>query len=560
MGQSHDTAKPVKQTTAGAEELPESREPTLHSQVTTPEVLFGHPVEPSTTTQSNPYGCRPKCFASTFSECLFVITTSFAIGQTAVLTGALMVSTARIQQGLNMNSSEVTWVVAGNSLTAGCTLLFFGKVADLFGRRSLLVYSMGLFTICMLITSFSQNAIMAEIFLALSGLTCASVVPPAIGKLGAIYEKPSRRKNRAFACFSAGNPIGFVAGAIIGGIATEVASWRTMFWTITVLYASLTMVAWFTTPQDSEQALGGLNKETLAQMDWLGALLAVAGIASFVAAFTQAPDASNGWGTPYVIAMLVVGVLLMASFLYWQSVFKHPLMPLRVWRDRNFSLLVASLCLMFYGFNSNFFWLALGWQRAYNNSSLEVAVKLLPAAIGGMVVNFGVALVQHKVSNKGLSIFAASCSIASCALLSATSKTISYWALSFAAQLFAVLGADIAFCVTNLYVMSSLPPAQQSVGGGIFQTVIRIASTIGLGVSTTVFAAAGGSTEVSVNVAWRPYQSAFWVGLVGAVIGFCLTPLLTIGRQGHRQEARSVANRDGGDRAVQTTEKKSTIV
>ena len=87
--------------------------------------------------------------------------------------------------------------------------------------------------------------------------------------------------------------------------------------------------------------------------------------------------------------------------------------------------------------------------------------------------------------------------------------------------------------------MSSLPSEQQSVAGGMFQTVTRLATTVGLGVATTVFAAAGGSTEVSESVPWRPYQSTFWVSLVGAVIGLALTPFLTIGRQGHRQKAET---------------------
>lgn len=90
-----------------------------------------------------------------------------------------------------------------------------------------------------------------------------------------------------------------------------------------------------------------------------------------------------------------------------------------------------------------------------------------------------------------------------------------------------------------MYVMSALPSEQQSVAGGMFQTVTRLATTIGLGVATTVFAEAGGSTEVSGSAPWRPYQATFWVSLVGAVLGLALTPFLTIGRQGHRQKSNA---------------------
>ncbi|KAJ9650453.1 hypothetical protein H2198_010246 [Neophaeococcomyces mojaviensis] len=541
-GQDHDRRRTERETTVqtNANSEIDPAQPAIVFEDAVPETSLGIPVHQTISTASDPHGARPTCFKNLLSECLFVLTTAFAIGQTAMLTGALVVTSASIQEGLEMSNSEVTWLMAGCTLTSGAFLLFFGRVADVFGRRMLLIYSMAAFTIFMLIIGFSQSAIMAEVFLALSGISCASVVPPAIGKLGAIYEKPSRRKNRAFACFSAGNPIGFVLGALIGGIATQIASWRAPFFVIAVIYFFLTIAAWFTTPQDVEQSLGGLNLATLKQMDWLGAFLAVAGIAMFTAAFTLAPDAGHGWASSYVIALLVVGVVLISAFLWWQSVFKYPLMPLRVWRDRNFSLLVASLCLGFYGFNGNLFWTALGWRRSYGDSPLTVAVKMLPAAIGGMIVNLVAALLMHRVSNKLLSIVAAFATVSASALLSATSKNITYWALFFPAQLLSVIGADFAFCVTNLYVMSSLPPEQQSVAGGMFQTVTRLASTVGLGVATTVFAATGGDTDVSANVPWRPYQATFWVSLVGAVLGLALTPFLTIGRQGHRQKAKDV--------------------
>lgn len=518
------------------EKAAQSSPTAINFQDTVPETSLGASLEPTDTTASDPYGSRPKCFSNLLSECLFVITTAFAIGMNGMLMGALITMTVAIQEDLNMNSSEVTWLIAGIGLTSGAALLFFGRVADLFGRRPLLVYSMGAFTLCMLITGFSKNALMAEVFLALSGIACASVVPPAIGKLGAIYEKPSRRKNRAFACFSAGNPVGFVLGAVVSGVVTKIASWRATFWVMAVIYGAFTIAAWFTTPNDAEQSLGGLNWHTMKQMDWLGAALTLAGIGLFTAAFTIAPEAPHGWRTGYVLAMLIVGTFLMAVFLYWQSVFKHPLMPLYVWKDRNFSLLVLIISLEIYGFSGNFFWQTLAYQRVFHDSSLEVAVKLLPAAIGGMLVNVLAALIMHRVSNKLLSILAALSAVVSNTLLSATSKEISWWALFFPSQLFGVLSIDVAFCVTNLYVMSSLPSEHQSVAGGLFQTCTRLSQTIGLGVATTVFAAAGGSTEVSESVSWRPYQATFWVSLVGAVVALAITPFLTIGRQGHRQK------------------------
>lgn len=179
--------------------------------------------------ESNPYGSRPACFSNLLQECLFVLTTAFATGQSSIFVGAAICITSYIGNDLNMTASEVVWISAGQTLAAGCFLLFFGRVADLFGRRLMFLLSMGCFSACMLIIGFATNAFYMDVFCGLSGVCSAAAVPPAIGKLGAVYGKPSRRKNRAFACFSAGNPIGFALGAFIAGISMVVANWRTVF-------------------------------------------------------------------------------------------------------------------------------------------------------------------------------------------------------------------------------------------------------------------------------------------------------------------------------------------
>ncbi|KAG9767725.1 putative transporter, partial [Aureobasidium melanogenum] len=481
---------------------------------------------------SNPYGSRPACFNSLLQECLFVLTTTVAVGQSSIFTGAIICMTNYIAEDLDMTAAEVTWINAAQTLAAGTFLLFFGRVADLFGRRALFLISLAFFSVCLLIAGFAKNAIYLDVFCGLLGLSSAASVPPAIGKLGAVYDKPSRRKNRAFACFSAGNPVGFVLGAFISGVVMQISTWRAAFWVMSVIYAFFTLAAWWTTPHDVEQSLGGLNMETFVKFDLLGALLAVAGIAMFTASMTLAGDAPDGWKTPYVIALLVVGVVLISGFIYWQGVFRYPLMPLKVWRDRNFTLVVVVLCLGFYGFAGNLFWLTLMWQRIDGLSPLMNAVHLLPAGIGGILVNFLAAVIMHRVSNKVIMIVGAVSAAIACALFSAMFTHISYWALAFPALLFSVLSQDLEFTVTNMYVMSSLPRDQQSVAGGLFNTVTRLAATVGLGIQTSVFNSAGGAAQGRGAVMYRPYQATFWVSLVGSVVALFLVPFITIGRQG----------------------------
>ena len=242
--------------------------------------------EPLQEVISNPYGDRPACFKNTFEECVFVLTTTLAIGQSSIFNGATTGILFSIASDLNMNAAEVTWISASQALSAGCFLLFFGKVADLFGRRMMFLISMASFAACLLITGFAINAIYMDVLCGLLGLCSATAVPPAIGILGAVYQKPSRRKNRAFACFSAGNPLGFVTGLLVSGIATAAANWRASFWVLTVIYGAFSVAAWRTVPRDDGQTKMKLNRETLSRFDFLGTFLVVSGIAMFTSALT----------------------------------------------------------------------------------------------------------------------------------------------------------------------------------------------------------------------------------------------------------------------------------
>jgi hypothetical protein len=303
-----------------------------------------HEKDPGVTLTENDYTERPKCFNSTLQECLFVLTATMAIGQQSFFQGCIVGVTASIGTDLNMNSAEITWINAGASyvlplslsprsltttqisdrknpylynvpstiflsistphiskphqstprhiepkeikltephrLSSGAFLLSFGKLADMFGRKTLFIIGMAGFTLSLLVAGFATNAIYMDVFSGILGLFAAAVVPPAVGALGAVYEKPSKRKNRAFACFSAGNPLGFVGGMIISGVASHEYNWRASFWALAVVYALFTGLTVWTVPADGF-ARTPLSMEALRQFDLLGTGLVIVGFAFF---------------------------------------------------------------------------------------------------------------------------------------------------------------------------------------------------------------------------------------------------------------------------------------
>jgi MFS family permease len=144
---------------------------------------------------------------------------------------------------------------------------------------------MGAFALSSLIAGFSSNAMYMDVFGGLLGLWSAAAVPPAVGILGAAYGPPSKRKNRAFACFSAGNPVGFVMGSIFSGVAAHLFNWRASFWLLAIIYLVFFVAALWTVPR-TQPEVEKFTLGALKRFDMFGILLSMAGIALFCSSLT----------------------------------------------------------------------------------------------------------------------------------------------------------------------------------------------------------------------------------------------------------------------------------
>ena len=380
---------------------------------------------------------------------------------------------------------------------------------------------------------FANDPVTLNVLSGIMGLMSASAVPPASGILGAAYEKPSKRKNAAFACFSAGNPLGFVFGTIFGGIAANLFSWRASFWLISIIYLAFTILGFFTIPKDWADK-EPLNWESIKRFDVLGTLLTVSGIGMFSAGISLGDTAPQGWKTGYVLALLIVGIFLMVAFVFWELWFKYPLVPMSIWRDRNFSLSLAILMLGMMAFTPASFFIALYFQNIKHTSALGTAVRLLPMVVSGILANVVAGSILHKFSNKLMMGIGAFSYLVACTLLALNRTSDPYWAFCFPAFCIIVIGADFEFNVANMYVMSSMPASKQSVASGIFQTVTKLCMTLGFGISTAIFNSV--KQDRSLSSYWdkttQPYTATFWYSTACAGLSLCLVPFLTIGTQG----------------------------
>lgn len=192
-------------------------------------------------------GQRPACFSSTMQEVSFVMQSTIAMSTTTFLVGVSSIVTASIGRDLNMTQAEISWIAASTTLAAGAFQLAVGQMADLLGRKLMYLVGMGSFAIFVLLVGFAKNPFWMDVVLGVLGISCAMVVPPAGGILGAAYGKPSKRKNLAFAAFSAGNPVGFVFGSIACGVATMLFNVSLAGWLSSRIFFFFSPVLWLTT-------------------------------------------------------------------------------------------------------------------------------------------------------------------------------------------------------------------------------------------------------------------------------------------------------------------------
>ncbi|KAK0714896.1 major facilitator superfamily-domain-containing protein [Lasiosphaeris hirsuta] len=499
----------------------------------------------SSTPQQRAFGVRPAVFKSTWQEVAFVFQATNATATSSFFQGASAIITASIGRDLGMTQGEITWITASTALTAGAFQLGLGQMADLLGRRAVFIVGMASFSAFALLVAFAQDPYWMDIVCGILGVSSAMVVPPAIGIMGAAYDKPSKRKNLAFSAFSAGNPLGFVFGSILSGIATRIFNWRAAYILIAILWALFTVVAIFTIPKVEAYPLDQPFKERLKTFfktfDSVGTVMTIFGTGLLTAAITLGP--TDGWRAAHIIAMLILGILLLILFVFWERVYPTPLMPPHIWKDWNFTFIILASLPGYMGFFSSQFWLAFFMQELQKLSPLTVAIRLIPQAVAGLVYNIIAGSVLHRINNTLLLAAGSIAYIASNALLALMRPDSLYWAFVFPSLILSVVGADFQFNVANMYVMQSLPSHQQALAGGIFNTIFRLGAAVALGISTAVFTSAQGTPEALADP-MVPYKKAFQVSIGLSAVSFLFLPFVRLGTQGHAAQESDDAKSD----------------
>src|SRR4051795_8099137 len=238
-----------------------------------------------------------------------------------------------IGKDLDIDSTNLSWIVTGYALAFGGLLLLGGRLGDLYGRRKIFMTGLTIFAVASLLGGLAQSEALLLGARGLQGLGAALASPAALALITTTFPAGPGR-NRAFAVYAAMSGAGAAVGLILGGWLTGLDvnmfnpqdGWRLTF----LINVPIGLVAALLAPRflsESESHPG--------QLDVPGAVAGTGGLLALVYGLTRAGNAAYGWSNGGTIASLISGVVLLALFFLVESRVAHPLLPFRVFANRS---------------------------------------------------------------------------------------------------------------------------------------------------------------------------------------------------------------------------------
>ncbi|QYN37864.1 MFS transporter [Pseudonocardia sp. DSM 110487] len=450
-----------------------------------------------------------------------------------VLDGTIVnIALPSVQQALGMSDAGRHWVVTAYALAFGGLLLIGGRVSSALGHRRAFMIGLVGFAAASALAGAAAGPGMLFATRALQGGFAALLAPAGLSLLTTTFTE-SRERARAFGVFAAVGAAGSAVGLVLGGMLTEYTSWRWCLY-INVPIALLALLGTTLVPRDRRAP----SRD--GRLDVPGAVLSCAAFVAVVYAFNQAEPL--GWGSPIVLALLVVGVLLLVGFVAVERRVSHPLLPMRVLAHRVRAGAFVAITLMFaamfgfYLFMSYYTQTVLGYSPV--QSGLTLIINALAALVGSMFI---AGRLHGRVPPAGLivsGLIAAAAGVAIVTLLTPQSSHVLPLYLAPALVLTG-LGLGCVMSPTASLATAGMPPQDIGAASASYNAAQQLGAALGTALFNTVAtsaAAAHMATATRSAASVHGYTTALTVGAGILVVTACLTAvLITVRTTVHRE-------------------------
>jgi EmrB/QacA subfamily drug resistance transporter len=370
-----------------------------------------------------------------------------------------------IQQALHADAASTQWIVNAYLLLLGALVLVGGSAADLYGRRRIFLLGTAVFTTASIACGLAPNITLLVVSRAVQGLGAALLTPASLAMLGATFDQHER--SHAIGIWAGVGALTSAAGPVLGGWLVDHVSWRAIFLlNVPLAIAAAGLAIFFASESRDDKA---------KRLDWIGAVAIAIGLAAITWGLSAIP--ASGFHDTNVLAALGVGAAFLLSFVAIEAQFhERAMMPLSLYRSRNFSGTNALTLLLYFALGGALYYLPFGLIRLGGYSATQAGAALLPFAL---IMGFGASFAGTVSDRFGprLSLTAGPL-IAACGLtlLAFADLGKSYWIGVFPAICVLAIGMTITVPPLTSTVMASVGEARAGIASGVNNAVARVAS------------------------------------------------------------------------------------
>ncbi|HEX4811881.1 MAG TPA: MFS transporter [Nonomuraea sp.] len=451
---------------------------------------------------------------------------------TIVLTGI-----PSMQEELGFTVAGVQWVLTAYSLTFAGLMLFFGRMADLLGRRRVFMTGLALFITSSAACGAAWSAEVLITARSVQGLSAAIMAPTALSIVIATFSDSAER-NKALGIWGGLGGIGATAGLLLGGLITDALGWEWIFYLNIPAGLVILALCPMLLRESRERAVG-------RTFDFAGAIMITVAPLLIAYAVIQAPE--SGWGSATTVGLFAGALAVLALFVFGEARSPAPLVPLRIFRNRtlvggNLLMLVVGLAV-----DGMMFPLTLYAQQVLKYSALQFGLMSAVMTVMSVVGAFaGQALVTRlgirPIASGGTLLIAAGCLLLVPVSVDGSFTTDMLWGLLVFGP-----GMGASFVAAQIAALADVPEEESGLAAGLVDTLFNIGSALGIATVTSVAIAVGRVTVVETRtpavslVALNDgLRAAFGVAAIFAALGLVVA-LFVLARSYSAQVADDLA-------------------
>ncbi|MER5184936.1 MFS transporter [Streptomyces sp. NPDC002896] len=382
----------------------------------------------------------------------------------------------QIRSDMGFSETGLSWITNAYVLVFGGLLLLGARAGDLFGHRRVFLVSLVVFALTSLLVGAAQTQWWLIGARALQGVGAAVLAPSALSLLTRSFAE-GRARNRAMAAYSAVAGLGAALGLVVGGLVADLISWRAGFFLNVPVGIAMVALAVRFLPETERQ--GG-------RFDVAGALLATAGSTALVFGIVDATDI--GWTAPATLIPLVAGLVMLALFVLVERRAAQPIVPLRLFADRERSGAYVTRMLYMGAMIGFFFFTAQFVQSVYHWTPLQAGLAFLPMTLVNFVFAVQVPRLLERASRPQVLTTGLALTMVGMVWLSRLDLHTPY--LTGVALPMVLIGAGQGLVLAPLTSsgVDGVAPADAGAASGLVNTVHQIGSALSLSVLTAVAA------------------------------------------------------------------------